>query len=325
MKFASGKPGLVRRGLAVACSAALLFALTACGGEAAPGETTATTEGAGGTPALDATTISGGFGEEPQVQVGDVSLATEHTERMVLEEGDGPELTADRIPMLMVATFDFANGQPLAEYQPQPGDKPLSESQLPDYVVEALEGTPSGSRIALLVNTAAEMEQPGAQSTSMLLFVVDVMSVEPGQAADGKPVKNDIEFITVSDNAGGAPSVEIAEDAQAPDEQQTSLVLEGDGATIAEGDTVVLQYTGRLLDGTEFDSSWSRNGAPSMFPTDMVVPGFGKALVGQQVGSRVVTVFPPELGYGDQEQGKIPPNSHLIFVVDIIDVIPASK
>ena len=69
-----------------------------------------------------------------------------------------------------------------------------------------------------------------------------------------------------------------------------------------------------------FDSSWSR-GAPATFSigTGGVIPGWDKGLVGKKVGSRVLLVVPPADGYGAQAQGKIPANSTLVFVVDILD------
>ena len=77
-------------------------------------------------------------------------------------------------------------------------------------------------------------------------------------------------------------------------------------------------YTGMLLDGTVFDSSWDR-GSPSTFSLQGVIPGWTQGLAGQTVGSQVLLVIPAELGYGEQGSGgTIPPNSPLVFVVDIL-------
>ncbi|WP_423278712.1 FKBP-type peptidyl-prolyl cis-trans isomerase, partial [Escherichia coli] len=79
---------------------------------------------------------------------------------------------------------------------------------------------------------------------------------------------------------------------------------------------------------TVFDSSWSR-GAPAQLtaaagsPTvqNGVITGFADALIGQQVGSQIIAVIPPDLAYGEQGNGSVPPNATLVFVVDILGIV----
>ena len=93
----------------------------------------------------------------------------------------------------------------------------------------------------------------------------------------------------------------------------------GDGDTAQAGQYVTVHYTGvTWADGTTpFDSSWSR-GTPAEFSVDNVVDGFKQALVGQKVGSQILAVIPPALGYKDKAAGSIPANSTLVFVIDIL-------
>lgn len=85
------------------------------------------------------------------------------------------------------------------------------------------------------------------------------------------------------------------------------------------GDTAVLHYSGWTWGGEQFDSSWN-SGAPATFPitNDGLIEGFVLGLEGVTVGSQVVVVIPPELGYGDNAQGAIPAGSTLIFVIDVL-------
>jgi peptidylprolyl isomerase len=86
------------------------------------------------------------------------------------------------------------------------------------------------------------------------------------------------------------------------------------------GDNVTLHYSGFLWDsGSKFDSSWDR-GEPVQFEVSpgMLIEGFLSAVVGQEVGSRVVVVIPPALGYGQQASATIPANSTLVFVIEIL-------
>lgn len=88
----------------------------------------------------------------------------------------------------------------------------------------------------------------------------------------------------------------------------------GEGPSPAEEDIVLVNYEGRLADGTVFDS-----GERVPFPVNGVVPGFTEALVKMQKGGRYKVFIPSQLGYGAQTRGTIPPNSDLYFTVELID------
>jgi FKBP-type peptidyl-prolyl cis-trans isomerase FklB len=86
---------------------------------------------------------------------------------------------------------------------------------------------------------------------------------------------------------------------------------------ISATDTVTVDYRGKLMDGTEFDSSYSR-GVPATFPVNGVIKGWQEALVMMKPGAKWQLFIPPELAYGARGQPKIPPNSLLIFEVNVI-------
>lgn len=92
----------------------------------------------------------------------------------------------------------------------------------------------------------------------------------------------------------------------------------GDGAIVAEGDYVTVDYAGFLWsDGTQFDSSYD-TGEPAGFSLNEVVDGWKYGLAGTTVGDRVLVVVPPDYGYGDEESDSIPAGSTLVFVVDVV-------
>jgi FKBP-type peptidyl-prolyl cis-trans isomerase len=84
-------------------------------------------------------------------------------------------------------------------------------------------------------------------------------------------------------------------------------------------DTVAVNYTGTLIDGTEFDSS-RRLGRPAEFPIKGVIPGWTEGLQLMKKGGKAKFFVPPELGYGDRPRQQIPPNAVLIFDVELLDV-----
>lgn len=111
---------------------------------------------------------------------------------------------------------------------------------------------------------------------------------------------------------------------------QYKSITEGKGAKPKATDNVTVHYKGTLVDGTEFDSSYKRN-EPAKFPLDGVIPGWTEGLQLMAVGSKYQLVIPSALGYGERgEGGSIPPNSTLIFEVELISIdkpeaVPAPK
>jgi FKBP-type peptidyl-prolyl cis-trans isomerase len=104
---------------------------------------------------------------------------------------------------------------------------------------------------------------------------------------------------------------------------QYEVIEAGDGGASPEPtDTVVTHYTGTLPDGTVFDSSRER-GEPATFGLDRVIPGWTEALQLMEVGDRWRLWLPPELAYGERSPSEaIPPNSALVFDVELLDVNP---
>lgn len=103
---------------------------------------------------------------------------------------------------------------------------------------------------------------------------------------------------------------------------QFEEVRAGKGASPVAGDMVLLNYEGKLADGTVFDSSYA-SGQPAVFPVDGLIPGFSEALKLMKPGGEYRIVIPPALGYGDKGAGGvIPPNAVLDFKVELLAVAP---
>lgn len=97
---------------------------------------------------------------------------------------------------------------------------------------------------------------------------------------------------------------------------------EGEGAVIKPEDTVKVHYTGKLPNGTVFDSSVER-GQPAEFALNQVIPGWTEGLQLVKKGGKIELVIPANLAYGEQDLGVIPANSTLHFDVEVLDVTPA--
>ncbi len=101
---------------------------------------------------------------------------------------------------------------------------------------------------------------------------------------------------------------------------QYEVVKKGEGKNAAANDTVKVEYAGKLIDGTEFDST-AKHGEPAEFQVDQVIKGWSEALQLMNAGSKLHLVIPAELAYG--ENGAAPmiePNSVLVFDVEMLSI-----
>jgi FKBP-type peptidyl-prolyl cis-trans isomerase FkpA len=110
---------------------------------------------------------------------------------------------------------------------------------------------------------------------------------------------------------------------------QYEIVSEGTGSTPKASDKVTVHYKGTLIDGTEFDSSYSR-GQPVTFPLGNVIPGWTEGLQLIKTGGKAKLYIPSSLGYGERGAGaKIGPNETLVFEVELVAIekpeAPAKK
>lgn len=102
---------------------------------------------------------------------------------------------------------------------------------------------------------------------------------------------------------------------------QYEIISQGDGAIPGASDTVRTHYRGTLIDGSEFDSSYSRN-QPTEFPVNGVISGWTEALQLMPVGSKWKLYIPYQLAYGEQGAGgAIGPYQALIFEIELLDIL----
>ncbi|MFK7915503.1 MAG: FKBP-type peptidyl-prolyl cis-trans isomerase [Pseudomonadales bacterium] len=104
-----------------------------------------------------------------------------------------------------------------------------------------------------------------------------------------------------------------------PSGLQYEVLTAGSGPNPEVTDTVTTHYEGKLLNGEVFDSSVER-GEPASFPLNRVIPGWTEALQLMQPGAKWRLHIPPGLAYGDRGAGSIPPNSTLIFEVELLSI-----
>jgi len=306
----------VRRTAATLLAASLLL-LAACsdGGSddstspsASPTATAAATASAEDVAALDAVTLTAEAGQEPTFDFEQPFTVSAPVARVVTP-GTGAAGAEGDLVTVDIAAVSGEDGSTLGgTYGAEPQQYLATSDNLPPVLLEQLVGQQVGARI-LFANSASD-------ATSLL--AVEVVSTEAvPDRAEGTavtPLPEGLPTITLAED--GTPSVEPLE-TDPPTDLVVQPLIQGAGAPVEAGQTLTVQYSGWLWDGTAFDSSWER-GSATTFPLSNVIQGWQQGLVGQTVGSQVLLIVPPALGYGDKESGSIPANSTLIFVVDIL-------
>jgi FKBP-type peptidyl-prolyl cis-trans isomerase len=114
-----------------------------------------------------------------------------------------------------------------------------------------------------------------------------------------------------------------------PDDQLTTTpsglkyydIKAGEGGSPKESSRVKVHYTGWLTDGTIFDSSVTR-GQPAEFSLNGVIKGWTEGVGSMKVGGKRKLVVPPDLAYGEAGRPSIPPNSTLIFEIELLEIAP---
>jgi FKBP-type peptidyl-prolyl cis-trans isomerase len=109
----------------------------------------------------------------------------------------------------------------------------------------------------------------------------------------------------------------------APTKLESEDLTAGSGRAAATGDTVHVQYTGTLMNGTKFDSSYDHGGDPFKFTIGKgeVIKGWDQGVVGMKIGGKRRLRIPPDLGYGASgSPPTIPPNAGLVFEIEMVSI-----
>lgn len=313
---------LPRRLLAALVLPALL--LTGCAEQ--PGEAVPSTSDVVTSDVADVE-VTGEPGEKPTVAY-DGRFETDTTERVVLDEGDGPVVTLGQKVEL---NYLGVNGRDGTEFDTsydtpeQPASFVLEEGQLIDGFITGLEGVKAGSRVLVGISPqdgygpAGGQPDAGIEKDDSLLFVIDVIgSSEVRTRASGTPAEP---------LGAGLPAVVLAADGAPtitppagppPRKLVIRPLIVGDGPPVAEGQRLTVHYTlVRWADGEVIESSWA-NGAPVSLPLvqGQVMPPVIVGLGDKTVGSQVMIVVPP----GEASEGAAEPvTDTLVFVFDILD------
>jgi len=310
---------LLQKSVLFLSSIILTASLTSC----APAESFACAQLAGGEQ-VDSISVSETLEEQPVVNFPS-PLNAEAVQARIVVEGAGPVFTGRNLVEFEFAGYNGGSGQLIQQSSFDGTETPagfFGPGQVPNFC-EALAGAKEGSRVVAILppeqaHNGEGIPDLGVGPADSFVFVIDLKKVFMDRAT-GSNVAPEAGFPSVVTTPEGIPGVTIP-NSPAPTELKVAQLIRGEGEIVQKGQLVTMHYSGFIWDSSEkFDSSWN-SGQPAQFQMQdgALIEGFLSAVVGQPVGSQVIAIIPPALGYGDAGAGTIPPGATLVFVIDIL-------
>ncbi|MDQ1552761.1 MAG: hypothetical protein QOD50_2183 [Actinomycetota bacterium] len=279
----------------------------------------------------NAISVSANYGKTPTVKIKSPVGKVTTTQRTVIKAGTGKVAKKSTRVTADFAVYNGTTGKELSSTGFDGKSVPFTVDS--DHVLaglaKTLQCTTAGSRVVGVIPPSQAFGTAGSTGVGAkdeLVFVADVVTVKAPapaalKAATGTVVAPKPGFPTVVFSSAGLPTTTVPATAQ-PTAFEEEVLIKGKGAKVATNSNVIVKYqlvlwrTGKVVAGND---SWA-SGQTAPFNTGEVVPGFKQALEGQTIGSRVLVVIPPALGYGTagQPSADILGTDDLVFLVDIL-------
>ncbi|BDH04672.1 MULTISPECIES: FKBP-type peptidyl-prolyl cis-trans isomerase [Streptomyces] len=328
-----------RRSLLMAAVPAGLVTLAGCGdGGSKSSKTSASPSPSASSPPppkivdgpLPAITAGTKFGEKPTVAKGKGEPSKDLAVRTVIA-GSGRTVAENDFIKANYLGQIWSSGKVFDNsYDRNPLVLQLAQGSIIDGWRYALTGKKIGSRVEIAVPPTwgygpSGNEQAGIKGTDTLVFVIDLLdSYNDKSSAKGKAVpQTDAALPKVATNTDGkVPKVTLPKSAP-PKKLVSNYVLEGDGEEVTGKQAILCQFQGLEWQGGKVFQQTYGSGRLSQFSVEQmeqVVKGLAQGVTGKKVGSRVLVVVPPDLGYGDNPPSGsgIKKGATLVFTVDIL-------
>jgi peptidylprolyl isomerase len=300
---------------------AVLAGTAGCGGSSS---------GSGsGSDSIQGLSVTGGFGKTPTIKVDKLNVTK--TETAVVIKGDGSTLRDNQSALLRLLIANGNTGKTLQSNYNANEPQPVPVGQQTDPLSKAIAGQKIGTRIELAMPARQVFGDQGAPQVGLkaddpLVLVVDLVDAAPGPLSGpkGTTVKPPATAPKVVEKDGKVTGLDFS---TAPEQPPTKLevipLIKGNGPAVKSGDTVTVNYIGTKWGNgnTPFDNSYQR-GQPTQFQLTPggLINGWITGLDGVKVGSRVMLVVPPKLGYGKAGNPQIDVSGKdtLVFVIDVL-------
>ncbi len=279
---------------------------------------------------LPAITAGTKFGEKPTVAKGSGDPSKDLAVKTVIA-GNGRTVAENDFIKANYVGQIWSSGKVFdSSYDRSPLVLQLAQGSIIDGWRYALTGKKIGSRVEIAVPPTwgygpSGNEQAGIKGTDTLVFVIDLLdSFNTKSSAKGKEVpQTDAALPKVATNTDGSlPKVTLPK-SDPPKKLVSNYVLEGDGDEVTKKQAILCQFQGLEWQGGRTFQKTYGSGRLSQFSVEQmeqVVKGLAQGVTGKKVGSRVLIVVPPDLGYGDNPPSGsgIKKGATLVFTVDIL-------
>lgn len=269
---------------------------------------------------LDAVTATGAYGKTPKVSV-KKPWAIDKTRTKVLDSSDGQVVAAGQTVSVNYYGVDGRTGKKFDESFSTGKPVAFSLAQVVPGFSKGLTGQRKGSRVLIAMPGSDGYDSSGGNADAginvgdTLIFVVDVVDVQLN-GPSGAAVKPKAGLPTVT---GSASKVDITiPRTAAPTKLVVQPLVKGTGAKVAASDTITFNYRWeQWSDGKLLEQSYGSQ--PASYELSGLLPGMQQGLVGQTVGSRVLLVIPPALGYPNGNASPaVDKGETLVMVVDLL-------
>jgi FKBP-type peptidyl-prolyl cis-trans isomerase len=290
--------------------------------------------------ANDSVKVTGNFDKAPTVTIPAEKASTNLAVSQPIQ-GTGAALKPGNAALANVAVYKWSGtAHTLVDSTYTSGPQMIPANMGLPGLATALKGAKLGSRVVAVLPPkygygTSGQSQLGVTGSDTLVWVIDLLQQYPsGQSASGPHVSSGGGALptVAAAQAGQAPAVTVPTSATPPSNLSVTTLIKGSGSALAQGDTVVAQYVGYIWrTGKPFGSTWPSSAQAEGLPFSFqlggsVLAGWSQGLAGVRVGSRVMLVIPPSLGYGPaggNASAGIEKTDTLVFVIDVIGSLPA--
>jgi len=233
----------------------------------------------------------------------------------VIQQGAGDVIDMNSALVANVVTINGSDGnEEGSTYDGSPQILMTDEANMPTALLEVIVGAQVGARILLAAPVTDDKTMLWAFEVESVL---DLPVQAEGTEVEPEPGLPPVGYADSATTDARMPMI-MPSEGLPPDELVIYPLIIGDGQRVTAESSLVVQVTGSLWDGTQFQNSWE-DGAGLPIVLSGTIRGWREGLLGQTIGSRVMLVVPPEAAWGNEGRGDlIPAGSTLVYVIDIL-------
>ena len=307
---------------------AFLAAIGLCAALAACGNSSSSSSASASLPKLEGVSATGESGKQPDLHF-KAPLTISQKSYAVLIAGTGAKLKEGDTVCYQYMVYNARTGAQIdSTWKQTPLCSLTLNSSLDAGYEQVLASQNLGASVAFGIPGSQESSSSSSSSSSAVANSGDayisvmtlISTVKTLSKAEGTQVTNipsDLPKVT-SNSSTGEPSIDF-NNYKSNGQFVSQTIIKGSGPVVSSSGSVVVKYSGWVLSTKkQFQSTWSEGNTTASFSLANTIEGFQKGLSGQTVGSQVLLIIPPSMGYGSNAQNGIPANSTLVFVVDIL-------